>query len=47
MVQFLAKLLRSTIHGSHGVSLDAVSSTHGTPGFQTPDARVISRFGFN
>lgn len=46
MVRFLAKLLRSTIHGSHGVSLDAVS-THGTPGFQTPDARVISRFGFN
>ncbi|KGS08690.1 MULTISPECIES: capistruin family lasso peptide [Burkholderia] len=47
MVRLLAKLLRITAQGSSGVSLDAVSSTHGTPGFQTPDNRVISRFGFN
>jgi len=45
MTYLLQKLL-CAIRSTSGISLNAVSSTHGQPGFQTPDSRVISRVGF-
>lgn len=44
MAKFLARIFNTTSN-SNTVVLDAVASTHGAPGFQTPDRRVISRFG--
>jgi len=45
MTYLLQKLL-CAIRSTSGISLNAVSSTHGQPGFQMPDSRVISRVGF-
>lgn len=36
-----------TVRGTQGIGLNIVESTHGTPGFQMSDSKVISRFGFN
>lgn len=39
------RLFRFAFRRTAGVSLDAVASTHGRAGYQTPDDRVISRTG--
>lgn len=41
----MLRFFRFAFHRTEGVSLDAVASTHGRPGFQTPDDRVVSRNG--
>ncbi len=44
MVKILARVINANLN-TNAVVLDAVESTHGRPGFQTPDRRVISRNG--
>lgn len=41
----MLRLFRFAFRRTLGISLDAVASTHGRPGFQTPDDRVVSRTG--